>query len=166
MLSLLEKNQKKVLLPATADRLVIHTEGKLFITLNVCTHIHSADEELQLLVLLVWLICKYTKSSVRKEFTLIFSQGFKIFLTYPTGLHTWYKETGLHSSRNCGTLLKQRTRTRAPACPNTTMWKGDPPNMVSQKRKLDTQNLCWEVLKKTTLYLPVQEATYSFWTWT
>lgn len=35
------------------DRLVIHVEGKLFIMLNVCTHIHSADKQLQLLVLLV-----------------------------------------------------------------------------------------------------------------
>lgn len=116
-----------------------------------CMHTHPFCKELQLLLLLVCLICKYTKSSVRKEFTLIFSQGFKICLTHHTLFHTRYKETGSHSSRNCGPLLKQQTRTRAPACPNDTTWKGDPRNMVSQKRKLDTQNLCWEVLKKTTL---------------
>lgn len=116
-----------------------------------CMHAHPFCKELQLLLLLVCLICKYTKSSVRKEFTLIFSQGFKICLAHHTLLHTQYKETGSHSSRSCGPLLKQQTRTRAPACPNNTTWKGDPWNMASQKRKLDTQNLCWEVLKKMTL---------------
>jgi len=86
MLSLLKKQNKKkrILLPAVVDRLVIHIEGKLVVTLNVCTHIHSADKGLQLLGLLVCLICKYTKSSVGRGFTCIFLQGFKIHLTYHT----------------------------------------------------------------------------------
>lgn len=68
-----------------------------------------------------------------------------------TRFHKWHKEIGLHSSRTCSPLLKQQTRTRAPAHRNNTMWKADPQDMASQERNLDTQNLCREVFKKMTL---------------